>query len=160
MRIDPFPILLTVLLGFVLFACTGGGTNEGLSQPDFGELKIGQPDPERETIWDLFDQNETTDRTIDVNKYIWNAALDVLSFMPIDSIDPFSGVIVFGYGVPPGGKRAYRATVYIQDPALDARSLNLALTAKSGTVSAETQRTVTDAILNRARELRIADNAL
>jgi hypothetical protein len=36
-------------------------------------------------------------------------------------------VIVTGYGTPPGGGRAYRATIYVQDPALDARSLKVAL---------------------------------
>ncbi|WP_458792198.1 DUF3576 domain-containing protein [Yoonia sp. MH D7] len=95
-----------------------------------------------------------------VNRYIWSAALDVLDFLPIESIDPFTGVIVMGYGTPPGGNRAYRATVYITDPALDARSLNVALQSRNGTVSAETQRAIEDAILSRARQLRIADGAL
>ena len=88
------------------------------------------------------------------------ASLDVLSFMPVQSVDPFSGVIVFGYGTPPGGGKAYRATVYIQDPALDARSLNVALAGPGGPVAAGTQRAVEDAILNRARQMRIADGKL
>ena len=33
---------------------------------------------------------------------------------------------------PPGGGRAYRATIYIQDPALDARSLKLAMQTRGG----------------------------
>ena len=69
-----------------------------------------------------------------------------------------TGVIVTGYGTPPGGGRAYRATVLIDDPALDARSLNLALQTQGGPVSAATARAVEDAILSRAREMRIADN--
>jgi len=60
--------------------------------------------------------------TVAVNRYIWNASLDVLSFLPIQSVDPFTGVIVTGFGTPPGGTRAYRATVLVNDPALDARS--------------------------------------
>lgn len=108
------------------------------------------------TIWDAF-RNRNAEAKIQVNRYLWTASLDVLSFMPVQSIDPFSGVIVFGYGTPPGGGRAYRATVYIDDPALDARSLNVALTTRSGPVAAGTQRAVEDAILNRARQLRISD---
>jgi hypothetical protein len=66
---------------------------------------------------------------------------------------------VTGYGTPPGGGRSYRATVLIDDPALDARSLNIALqTRGGGPVSRATARAVEDAILSRARELRIADN--
>lgn len=95
-----------------------------------------------------------------VNRYLWAASLDVLNFLPVESVDPFTGVIVMGYGTPPGGSRAYRATVQISDPALDARSLNLAILTRSGPAAAETTRAVEDAILSRARQLRIADGAL
>ncbi len=98
--------------------------------------------------------------TLEVNKYIWEAALDVLDFLPIQTVDPFSGVIVTGYGTPPGGGRAYRATVFVQDPALDARSLSVALATRGGAVSDETTRAVEDAILTRARQLRISDSKL
>jgi hypothetical protein len=70
-------------------------------------------------------------------------------------------VIVTGYGSPPGGGRAYRATVYVQDPALDARSLKLSLQARGGGhASPDTVRAVEDAILTRARQLRIRDGKL
>ena len=93
--------------------------------------------------------------SVAVNKNLWAAAIDVLSFLPIEAVDPFTGVIIFGYGTPPGGGKAYRATVHISDPALDARSLSVALQSRSGAVAAETQRAVEDAILARARQLRI-----
>ena len=115
--------------------------------------------PERETIWDLFDRDDP-ETSVDVNRFIWNAALDVLDFLPVEAVDPFTGVIVMGYGVPPGGGTPYRATVYVQDPALDARSLNVALATRSGPASAATQRAVEDAILTRARQLRIATGRL
>jgi hypothetical protein len=112
------------------------------------------------SIRTLFAPGKNPNVTIEVNKYIWNAALQVLDFLPVESVDPFSGVIVTGYGRPPGGGRAYRATVYVQDPALDARALHVALATRSGPVSAATQRAVVDAILTRARQLRIADGKL
>ena len=116
---------------------------------------------ERGTLWDLFANNDDPNVTVQVNKYIWNASLDVLSFLPVQSADPFSGVIVTGYGVPPGGRRAYRATVLIQDPALDARSLNLSLVTRGGSSAPrETVQAVEDAILTRARQLRIRDGRL
>lgn len=92
---------------------------------------------------------------VKVNRFLWTASLDVLDFLPVQGADPFTGVISTGYGTPPGGGRAYRATVLISDPALDARSLNVALQSRSGPVSAGTQRAVEDAILARARQLRI-----
>lgn len=95
-----------------------------------------------------------------VNRYLWAASLDVLSFLPVESADPFTGVISTGYGTPPGSSRAYRATIQVTDPALDARSLRVALQSRNGPVALETQTAVEDAILLRARQLRIADGAL
>ncbi|WP_417268325.1 DUF3576 domain-containing protein [Celeribacter baekdonensis] len=91
---------------------------------------------------------------VQVNKYIWNAALDVLSFLPVQEADPFTGVIITGYGTPPGGGRAYRAVIHVTDPALDARTLNISLYTKGGAVSQEIIHAVEDAILTRARQLR------
>jgi hypothetical protein len=112
------------------------------------------------SVLDLFSGGDDANTTVGVNKYIWNAALDVLNFLPIESVDPFTGVIVTGYGTPPGGGRAYRATILIQDPALDARSLKLSLQTQGGAVSPETLSAIEDAILTRARQLRIADSKL
>lgn len=114
-----------------------------------------------DTIWTLFETGDNPNTTVEVNKYIWNAALDVLNFLPVQTVDPFSGVISTGYGVPPGGGRSYRATVYVRDPALDARSLKVALQGQGGgAVSPETVRQVEDAILTRARQLRMQDSRL
>lgn len=115
---------------------------------------------ERSSIWDLFGPNKS-DTRVQVNRYLWAASLDVLSFLPVQSVDPFTGVIVTGYGTPPGGGRAYRATVHISDPALDARSLKVALQTSGGrSVNPGTARAVEDAILTRARQLRVRDKRL
>lgn len=98
--------------------------------------------------------------SVAVNRYLWAASLDVLSFLPVESADPFTGVITTGFGTPPGSGQAYRATIQVSDPAMDARSLNVSLLTRNGPVAAETRRAVEDAILSRARQLRIADGAL
>ena len=112
-----------------------------------------KPKENEKKIWDLL-RDTKPEQITNVNQYIWRAALEVLDFLPVGSVDPFSGVIVTGYGKPPGGDRAYRATIFVSDPALDARSLKLSLQTKSGPVSLPTQRAVEDAILTRARQLR------
>ncbi|MCB2109613.1 MAG: DUF3576 domain-containing protein [Defluviimonas sp.] len=124
------------------------------------KLSASTPVRKRSTIWDLFRRNENPNNTVAVNKYLWQASQDVLNFLPVQSVDPFSGVIVTGYGTPPGGGRAYRATIYVTDAALDARSLKVALATQGGPVDAATQRAVEDAILTRARQLRIQDGKL
>ena len=124
------------------------------------DLIADQNTPGRETIWDIFGSSARQEITVKVNKYLWAASLDTLSFLPVESVDPFTGVIITGYGTPPGGSRSYRATVHIKDPALSPRSLNLSLQTRSGPASPATTRAVEDAILQRARQLRIADDNL
>jgi len=115
--------------------------------------------PESSSMFDLF--KDTDDETVlKVNRYIWKASLEVLSFLPIEGADPFSGVITTDWGMPPGSKILYRATVFIQDPSLDARSLKVNLFKKTGTVDVKTIRVIENAILSRARQLRINDEKL
>ena len=173
---------IAVVCALILSGCSGGGGglfgSNAVPQPQTGtqtEAQLGAQaaldaqnaaqvaatsGDRKSTVWDLFSNSDDPNTTVEVNKYIWVAALDVLSFLPIESIDPFTGVIVTGYGTPPGGGVAYRATIYVQDPALDARSLKIAMQTKGGPVDPETLRAVEDAILSRARELRIADSNL
>jgi hypothetical protein len=92
-----------------------------------------------------------------VNKYLWQASLEILSFLPINTADPFSGVIVFGKGKAPGSSQSYDATVYISDPALDARSLSVTVRSSNGIVSSEAKRDIESAILSRARQLRLKE---
>jgi hypothetical protein len=153
-------------LALGLAACGGGGG--GLFGGGGGEpretrnvTREAALETERTSIFDLFSGSDDPNTTVEVNKYLWVASLDVLNFLPVESVDPFTGVIVTGYGRPPGGGRAYRATILVQDPALDARSLKVALQGQGGApVAPEVQRAVEDAILTRARQLRIQDGGL
>ena len=115
----------------------------------------------KQSIMDLFQNKQDSNTAISVNKYIWIAALDVLSFLPIEAADPFTGVISFGYGKAPGSNTAYRGTVLINDPALDARSLKVTLIS-NGTVplDSKTVREVENAILTRARQIYLEQKKL
>lgn len=162
MAMDRFPAVLAGLAMIALAACQSAGTPAATAAANRAAVETP---PERgaanNKIWDLFDTGDDPNTTVEVNKYIWNAALDVLNFLPVQTVDPFSGVISTGYGTPPGGGRSYRATVYVRDPALDARSLKVALQGSGGgAVSPETVRQVEDAILTRARQLRLQDSRL
>ena len=106
-------------------------------------------------LGDLFKSD--SDEIGSVNKYLWQASLEVLSFLPISSADPFSGIIVFGKGKAPGSSQPYDATVYISDPALDARSLSVTVRSSNGTISSEAKREIELAILSRARQLRLKE---
>lgn len=164
-RLSRIAVVTVMCLGV---AACGSKKNTGTSAFTSGDAPPGGKEfgaasaptrYEKSSFWSAFGPN-TADQTVNVNRFIWNASLDVLSFLPVESVDPFTGIIVTGYGVPPGGGRSYRATVYITDPALDARSLKVAMQTKGGPVSSATARAVEDSILSRARQMRIADNKL
>jgi hypothetical protein len=109
---------------------------------------------------------EESGQNLRVNKYLWRGALDTLSFLPLASTDPFSGVIVTDWGTAQAspGER-FKVSVYISSPALTAETLKVAVfrevqeggTWVSAPVSAEVPRKIEDSILTRARQLRIAD---
>ena len=111
---------------------------------------------ERETIWDLFEDREDPATTVRVNKYIWQAAFEVLEFLRIETVEPFTGVIVTGWGRAPGGDQEYKATVLVSDPSLDVRALRMSLLTREGPASEATVTAIEDAILTRARQLRRA----
>ena len=147
-----------------LFGGGGGGLFGGGGAEPTGAAATREQAEARKggsTLSELFSNAADPNITVEVNKYIWQASLEVLNFLPVETVDPFTGVFVTGYGRPPGGGRAYRATVYVQDPALDARSLKIALQSQGGgSVAPDTVRAIEDAILTRARQLRQRDSRL
>jgi hypothetical protein len=163
----PVRLLLIVATAFALTGCSGGGqlfSTDAFRRGDGAAQEVRaqriRETGRNESIWDLFTNVDEPNTTLEVNRYLWVASLQVLDFLPVETVDPFTGVIVTGFGTPPGGGRPYRATVHITDGALDARSLNVALVSRGGPVAANTQRAVEDAILARARQLRIQDRRL
>jgi hypothetical protein len=117
---------------------------------------------ERETLFDLLDDDSDPSRQIAVNRYLWAASLDTLAFLPIEAADPFSGLITTDWGRIAGDPTPVRVTVLINDPALDARSLRVAGFRQQGgravPLNAAENRQLEDAILTRARQMRIEAN--
>jgi hypothetical protein len=100
-----------------------------------------------------------------VNAYLWQASLDTLSFLPLLSADPFGGVIITDWYVPtPGVGERLKVTVYVMDRTLRADGLKVVVfrQTRNGTNwqyaqgNADTERKLEDAILTRARDLRLA----
>lgn len=150
----------SILAVGLLSACSESSSLPSLTKITPKALSDTASEADRQsTIWDAFNTDISTN-PVKVNRYIWQASIEVLDFMPIDTVDPFSGIIVMGYGIPPGGNTEYRATVHVTEPALDARALRVALATRSGPAPAETMRSLEDAILSRARQIRRDDGRL
>ncbi|MEM9736477.1 MAG: DUF3576 domain-containing protein, partial [Pseudomonadota bacterium] len=104
--------------------------------------------------------------SLPVNKFLWQASLDTLSFLPLISTDPYTGVIATDWGstAEAPGER-FKVTAYIVNPNLAASSLKVAVFREARTeeglwvpapVNPETAVKLEDAILVRARQIRVA----
>ncbi len=102
---------------------------------------------------------------IGVNGFLWRASLDTVSFMPLASADPFGGVILTEwYTAPetPGERTKLNVFVMGRELKSDAiqvkvfRQVNDGGAWRDAKVSEETSLKLEDAILTRARQLRIA----
>ena len=130
-----------LLLCFVLQACSTAEKTD-IDKTDEEKVNTVKTDQTKKKGIVLIDDNGKLgdifksggDEIGSVNKYLWQASIEVMSFLPISSADPFSGIIVFGRGKAPGSSQFYDATVYISDPALDARSLSVTVRSSDGTI--------------------------
>src|SRR5580698_5086932 len=104
---------------------------------------------------------------IGVNSYLWRATLDTLAFMPLQSADPYGGVVITDWYVNPEkpGER-FKATVYILDSRLRADGLTVTVFKEVANgaggwapsqASDQTSVDIENAILTRARQLRLSN---
>ncbi len=99
-----------------------------------------------------------------VNGYLWRAALDSLSFLPLASADPFGGVILTDwYEDAATPDERFKLNVLILDKKLRADAIKVTAFKQVRTENgwadaapnADTARKIEDAILTRAREIKI-----
>ena len=105
--------------------------------------------------------------TIGVNGYLWRATLDTLAFMPLASADPWGGTVITDwYSNPEKPDERFKATVYILDTRLRADGLKVTVfkQVKDATgqwadspTSDQTETDIENAILTRARQLRLSN---
>lgn len=167
---------LSAALVLSLAAC---GTPD--PEPDT-DIQIGLPDPGARNIPEssvfggdggvsLFGNAERDTGPVDgggigVNSFLWRASLDTIAFMPLDGTpDPFGGVIITDWWSPAGSPaERFKANVFILGRELRSDGIRVALFRQQrddtgqwtdGDVEPGAVRALEDAILARARELRV-----
>ena len=105
---------------------------------------------------------------VGVNGYLWRACLDILSFMPLTSADPFGGVVITDWYSPPNTPLTrFKATAYILSSSLQSDALKIAVfrqvRGENGEwIESEVNRNVAvdleNTVLARARELKVRAN--
>jgi hypothetical protein len=141
-------LLITLTMASLTLAGCGSSSND--SDVDSGATSIS---------------SDSGPRTLGVNSYLWHATLDTLRFMPLASADPFGGVVITDwYSAPEAPQERLKVTVYILDRNLRADGLKIAVFRQTNSggawadaqVSPDTATKLENAILTRARELRLA----
>ena len=112
------------------------------------------------------EEDEAPANGIGVNAFLWRATLDTISFMPLLSADPFGGVIITDWYTPPEVfQERFKVNVYILGRDLRADGVRAAVFRQrqdllgqwvDAEVNQQTAVDLEDAILTRARQLRIA----
>jgi len=148
-------VLAAVLTGLLISGCSGSkkktqvANNSGSSSGGFfGGDKPAPP----------------AGGGIGVNSFLWRASLDTISFMPVNSADPFGGVIITEWhSQPQAPNERFKLNVFVLDKTLRADGIRVAVFRqvqnrqglwKDAAVPGETGTKIEDAILIRARQLR------
>ena len=102
---------------------------------------------------------------VGVNSFLWRGSLDTISFMPLSSADPFGGVIITDWYTPAEVPRErFKVNLYILGQQLRADGVRAAVFRQrrdgdgswiDAPVDAKTATDLENAILARARQLRI-----
>jgi len=166
-------VAVLTVLALGLSACSGVET-----KAEYPNRRAGDEDAvygQREGIFGkggigLFGNKKTDEAAaagVTVNAYLWRAALDTISFMPLTSADPFGGTIITDWYESPNAKgERVKANIFVLGRQLRTDMLKVTLfrqtnvkgTWKNAPVDPATVTQLENAILTRARQLKVAAN--
>ena len=167
----------TVLYSLKFLACatlvagcaSWGGVVEDIpvAAPEAGGAATSESVLEGLSLRNTLLGDDVDSNNLPVNKYLWRASLDVLGQnLPLASVDTFSGVISTDWGSLGAANERVRVTSFVKGRELSATELDVSvfretLTSsgvwQTASVSPSTAEGLEDAILTRARQLRIED---
>lgn len=129
-------------------ACSSSGSNASNRDAPLGTYSLGSKHGEAATV----------------NRYLWAASLETLDFLPVFSADPIAGLVITDwYQNPEAPDERFKLNVYILDSALRADALRVSVFRqerdgggwRDASVNPATAREIENAILTRARQLRL-----
>ena len=157
----PFKFLTLALAGVALSACALNPVGGRDQTPQV--VEEGLPSVNRALAAEA-----SGPRGVAVNRFLWTASLETLEFMPLFYADPVGGVILTEWFVnPEAPQERFKTSVYILDSRLRADGLRVRVFRQvrdpdmlelgwiDAAVNAQTAVEIENAILTRARELRL-----
>ncbi|MDP7601629.1 MAG: DUF3576 domain-containing protein [Rhodospirillales bacterium] len=168
------PIYLVLSIIFILTACEEGKPQPNTTWSDGEMVDMDN----RETIFGTsggFSFGDASNSntggggpSIGVNAFLWRATLDTMSVWPINSADPFGGVVITDWYAPPATpNERFKMNIYILDRALRPDGVRVSVfrqvknTAgdwQDAIVQPTTATKLENAILMRARQFRNRTN--
>ena len=140
--------LLAMSAGAAILAACGGSGNSAAQNASLPSYSTG-------------DSGQATT----VNRFLWAASLETLDFLPVASADPIAGLIITEWYINPEvSNERFKTTVYILDSALRADALRVSVFRQErmddgswidAVVNPATSREIENAVLSRARQLRL-----
>jgi len=167
--------LLAVMSLFGLASCAGvekeakyptGAERSGVNGDIYAKPESIFGDGGLRVLGDSKDNKPSGD-TITVNAYLWRAALDTVSFMPLTTVDPFGGVVLTDwYSDPVATDERYKLNVFVIGSQLRSDAIRVTAfqqekhgnTWRDKTVDPAVASKIEDAILTRARQIRIGQS--
>ncbi|MBB5517672.1 DUF3576 domain-containing protein [Amphiplicatus metriothermophilus] len=148
-KIRFFKVVLLASAAAALAACGGSGNKRAARDAGLPAYVFGEKGGQATTV----------------NRYLWAASLETLDFLPIRSADPIAGLIITDwYQNPEAPDEQFKITVYILDTALRADALRVSVfrqerdvdgSWRDAAINPATSREIENAILTRARQLRL-----
>ncbi len=167
--------LLSALMSYIPLMLSGCGGGTDLSPKDGQEAPIGREETRKTNFGKLFGDNflffgeakkfdANSNVGMRVNPFLWQASLDVLSFIPLASVDANGGVIITEwYSAPNKLSERVKVTTHINDRQLRVDAIKVVIhkqvrTKNGEWISVDVEEGVItdmeDIILTKARQLK------
>ena len=166
---SPIALISLALLSLSVAACGSDKTYQAAPPPSGARDRDAPP---AETVFSpggagaaIVSGSTKEGEGLAVNAFLWRASLDTIAFMPLQSADPFGGVIISDWYSPPETPdERFKVNVYILGRVLRADGLKVSVfrqTRDAGgqwhdtSVGPEVATEFENAVLTRAREIRL-----
>jgi len=165
-------VVMTGVAAFGLAACSSDSAKVDAPSPQV-DAPLPRPEPNRPSdakpdsgggMFGMFGGGDA--QGVGVNEFLWRASLDTLHFMPMESADPFAGVIKTNwYTAAQSPNQRLKVTVFILDTRLRTDALRVTVFQQTkdaagnwvdASVDPDTTTKIENLILTRARELKLA----
>ena len=158
------PAVAAVVTAIGVSACSGDKIQTGTTGGPRGDQTLSSKSTVRPEGQRRVFTRQGAGQQLQVNRFLWRAALDSVAFMPLASADPYGGVIITDWYAPPESpNERFKLTVQVSGKELRSTGVKVSVFKQkreekgqwaSAAVAKNTGIDLENVILARARDLR------